>query len=347
MPSPCENAPNCSLPSVQRCMLVATKKLHVPCLAWIADRDKNIHIPSLHILSEVIKFSSKEYNGGVGCRWADDVCESIISLGGVRLIMEKMCPTKRGKLTTDPKAIRSAAIILTFLAIYSEQISAMSPKKVDISHMITTGSCSKQDDPPPANAVSVIQLHADGNYGDYDDLPIACSQLLVALSNNEENCRYLAQTDGMLKGLLESMDTHVREVQKNIFEALANLSLNSNMKIQMSEFSNSINSSQAARLGEFTVVQNVTAALGKHAAVLPDEYLVPLVRIIANVTVDVNSHEDLVPRRRGTMQRSTEEDDIDSQEWRVFLETVGRVIETTKTQDLQLELVRLLRNEQL
>eukprot|EP00656_Telonema_subtile_P025625 TRINITY_DN2766_c0_g2_i1.p1 TRINITY_DN2766_c0_g2~~TRINITY_DN2766_c0_g2_i1.p1 ORF type:complete len:1341 (-),score=383.37 TRINITY_DN2766_c0_g2_i1:91-4113(-) len=289
----------------RRCRLVATHNLHLPTLAWVPDTNIRLHSSALHILAEITNFSSKDYNGGVDCAWADEVCKSITTLGGVRPILDKLDP--RG----EEVATRYAATILTNLAMYSEQTSRIITK-----------------DPAVSNAVAVIRHHKQE---DDDDLPIACAQLLVALSSNEENCVDLCFTRTLLDDLVACMSIQVSEVQKNIYETLANLSLNSYMKNRMGT---------APESGDSTVVQTVVRELNKGNS-LRDDMLVPLVRLVANVTVDVNSHEDLVAKR--PVQQDSDGKG-QSEAWKSFLENVVRLLSNTQSPALQLQLVRLLRN---
>ena len=114
-----------------------------------------------------------------------------------------------------------------------------------------------------------------------------------------------------------------------VFKTLANLSLEPYMKKQMADCTKGT-----------SVVQRVVMILSE-AATLKDEILVPLVKLVANVAVDVNSHEDLVQRK--SVQQAADGKG-QNEEWKAFLESVVRLLSNTQTPQLMLQLTRLLRN---
>jgi len=100
---------------LQRSRLVAEHNLHFATLAWVNNPSKRLHLASMHILCELCAFHDRE-------KWSEEVCKSIVELGGVRPILDHLAPD------ASELAQRYAATILSALAESSEECSRLITK---------------------------------------------------------------------------------------------------------------------------------------------------------------------------------------------------------------------------
>jgi len=170
------------------------------------------------------------------------------------------------------------------------------------------------------HAVDVVKLKGgDNNEG----LPKACAGLLAVLSESEENRADMCYTNNFLDSLENCLTAQIEQVQHSVFTVLANLALDSYMKLRMSDDSE-----------KMSVMQKI---IGKQLyAPFKDHTRVQIARIVANITVDVTTHDRIIDKRSGeTAQKKS---------WETFCEGACHTLSNTQSSEVQVQFARIFRN---
>lgn len=367
----------------RRCKLAAEHNLHLPVLAWLTDANTKLHNASVHILAEITNFASGQKGG---LKWAQDVTETVTELGGVQPVLDRF--HHKG----EESAIKFAAILLANLAMTSEQTSRIITKcDAPATAMRVIQKYNVEDEDECAVACARLLSTLTTNEENQSDLCynrtmladlVLCLKNPVPLLRLRSSAPSSAATTAAITAVLccclhwhvANRPEYLRQVlkcRKHIYDTLANLSLDRYMKDQMSTPApdGSITPVQTMVIeiikAQHNEANNTSKGVAVRDSLVPGSAhlsLVPLVRLIANVSVNVSSHQQLVPLPSMlpndlasnavafTLDKARPFDDPDDQpddrnpSWSLFLKSVHALLSNTQSQELQLQLVRMIRN---
>ena len=227
---------------------------------WIDDPNARIRLMALHIIAKLTEYVNDEEQ----CKdWAGAVCKDLFTLGALPKIVDKCDKDMPQSLT-----VQNAASILHNMA-----------KVLPAAARLITKSDALQQ------AVDIVKLK--GSSQTEEGMPIACAKLLAVLSDSEENRADMTYTNEFLPSLESCLQAQIEEVKHCIYVVLANLALDPYMKLRMAETPR-----DAAGQESTSVMQKlITSHLLRP---LPELTKVEVARTIANITVDVTTHDKVI-----------------------------------------------------
>jgi len=268
---------------------------------WIDEPNARIHLMALHIIAKMTEYVNDEEQ----CKeWAGQVCKDLFTLGALPKIIDKC----RGDMA-QPATAQYAASILHNMA-----------KVLPAASRLITKSDALQE------AVDIVKLK--GSSQTEEGMPIACAKLLAVLSDSEENRADMTYTNDFLPSLESCLQAQIEEVKHCVYVVLANLALDPYMKLRMAATPLDANGQESTSVMQKLIAQHLIMPLN------PDSK-VEVSRIIANITVDVTTHDKVI--------RNGPEAQMDKS-WEVFIEHCVHELSNTQIAEVQYQYARIFRN---